>query len=266
MALSPLRLAVGLLAILGELSGDYRVPGLLANQGRPYGYSSIRPRSTPSKPTDGNYRAVVRDAPGEAFFPPPRDRQAEDRCGEDFVRRRALYRARLCGQTSRYVGKTITLPIAVSDPFDQLYKGVIPKEVDALTWSQVAMVRAAAEPRRGGRGRADAPSLKLDVYVDPAKIEAGPPPSGDFAALARDSLQAYFPDVHDTGSVHHAAPTTRREAIAASSWPPIPNLIGKTAQVVFPVSPPYADAGQGRDADGPQSTLHPAADGGLRRP
>ena len=35
------------------------------------------------------------------------------------------------------IGKRITLPIAVSDPFDQLHKGVIPKEVDALSWSQV---------------------------------------------------------------------------------------------------------------------------------
>ena len=35
------------------------------------------------------------------------------------------------------IGKDITLPIAASDPFDQLNKGVIPKEVDALCWSQV---------------------------------------------------------------------------------------------------------------------------------
>ncbi|MEX0746177.1 MAG: DUF3333 domain-containing protein, partial [Phycisphaeraceae bacterium] len=34
------------------------------------------------------------------------------------------------------IGKRITLPIAVSDPFDQLNKGVIPKKVEALTWSQ----------------------------------------------------------------------------------------------------------------------------------
>jgi hypothetical protein len=85
----------------------------------------------------------------------------------------------------------------MSDPFDQLYKGVIPKEVDALSWSQVRYFERLQNRNvvveEDGRT-----SLKLDVYIDPAKVEAGPPPSGDFAAMARDSLQAYLPDVHDT--------------------------------------------------------------------
>ena len=83
------------------------------------------------------------------------------------------------------IGKTITLPIAVSDPFDQLYKGVIPKEMDALNWSQVALVRAAA--RIGGwwssmTGARASSSTSMSI---PRSVEAGPPPSGDFAVLAR---------------------------------------------------------------------------------
>ena len=78
------------------------------------------------------------------------------------------------------IGKTITLPIAVSDPFDQLYKGVIPKEVAALTWSQVRyferLQNRGVVVEDGGQI-----SIKLDVYVNPAEVEAGPPPAGDFA-------------------------------------------------------------------------------------
>ena len=96
-------------------------------------------------------------------------------------------------------------------------------------------------------------SLKLDVYVDPAKIEAGPPPTGDFAALARDSLQAYLPDVHDTAlfaMLADDAPDAIAKRVAAD-----PNLIGKTVQVIFPVSPPFAELAKGETPEGPQSAF-----------
>jgi phosphate transport system permease protein len=119
---------------------------------------------------------------------------------------------------------------------------VIPKEVDALTWSQVRYFERLKN--RGvvveGGGRT---SLKLDVYVNPAKVEAGPPPSGDFAAIARDSLQAYLPTVHDTAlfaMLADDAPDAIAQRVAAD-----PNIIGKTVQVLLPVSPPVAELAKG---------------------
>ncbi len=140
------------------------------------------------------------------------------------------------------IGKRITLPIAVSDPFDQLNKGVIPKKVEALTWSQELYFERLKN--RDVVVEADGrTSLKLDVFIDPAKVEAGPPLSGDFAAIARDSLQAYLPDVHDTALF----------AMLADDAPDIiklrvetdPSLIGKTVQVVFPVAQPVAELAKG---------------------
>jgi phosphate transport system permease protein len=141
------------------------------------------------------------------------------------------------------IGKTITLPIPMSDPFDQLYKGVIPKEVDALSWSQVRYFERLQNRNvvveEDGRT-----SLKLDIYIDPAKVELGPPPSGDFAAMARDSLQAYLPDVHDTAlftMLADDAPEAIAKRVAAD-----PGIIGKTVQIIFPVSPPFQELAEGK--------------------
>ena len=131
----------------------------------------------------------------------------------------------------------------MSDPFDQLNKGVIPMDVDALSWSQVRYFERLRN--RGVIVEDDGRTgLKLDVYVDPAKIELGPPPSGDFATLARDGLQAYLPDVHDTAlfaMLADDAPEAISARVAAD-----PALIGKTIQVILPVSPAVTALAEGK--------------------
>ena len=119
---------------------------------------------------------------------------------------------------------------------------MIPKEVDALSWSQVRwferLRNRGVVVEEGGRT-----DLKLEVFIDPTKIEAGPPPTGDFAAMARDSLQAYLPDVHDTGlftMLADDAPDAIKARVTAD-----PALLGKTVQVPLPVSPPYVTLAKG---------------------
>lgn len=153
------------------------------------------------------------------------------------------------------IGKTITLAIPLSDPFDQLNKGVIPREVDALSWSQVRWFERL-ENRNVVVKQDGRTGLKLDVYVDPARVEAGPPPTGDFAAIARDSLQAYLPNVHDTsifGMLADDAPDAIAKRIAAD-----PNIVGKTVQIVFPVSPPFAELAKGETPQALNPRFSPA--------
>lgn len=195
----------------------------------------------PKDPAKGNFRVLVREA--LAPFVPA---DATDRDKTEVAKiltADAPYIVRnYVVKHPDTVGKTITLPIAASDPFDQLYKGVIPKEVDALSWSQARyferLQNRGVVVEEGGRT-----SLKLDVYIDPARIEAGPPPSGDFAAVARDSLQAYLPDVHDTAlfaMLVDDAPDVLAKRVAED-----PNLIGKTVQVIFTVAEPFAQLAKG---------------------
>ncbi len=194
-----------------------------------------------AKPADGNYRALVREALKPFLPADATDKQKTDAAKVLTSDAPYILRDYVIGHPDA-IGKTITLPISVSDPFDQLNKGVIPQEVDALSWSQVRyferLQNRGLVVEDGGRT-----GLKLDVYVDPAKIEPGPPPSGDFAALARDGLQAYLPDVHDTAlfaMLADDAPEAIAQRVAAD-----PALIGKTVQAILPVSPPVAQLAKG---------------------
>lgn len=196
----------------------------------------------PKDPAKGNYRAIVRDALA-GFVPPGATKRQRTKIGKILTSDAAYIVRDYVIAHPDAIGQRITLPIAVSDPFDQLYKGVIPKEVDALSWIQELwferLKNRNAVVEESGRT-----SLKLDVYIDPAKIEAGPPGSGDFAALARDSLQTYLPDARDSSlfaMLADDAPEAIAKRVAAD-----PGLIGKTTQVMIPVSPPFAELAEGK--------------------
>jgi phosphate transport system permease protein len=191
-------------------------------------------------PSKGKYRVLVRESLNKAIPGIPEDQERS--VGKILTSDAAYILRDYVVSHPDSIGKNITLPIAVSDPFDQLHKGVIPKEVDALTWSQVRYFERLQN--RGAVVDDDGrTNLKLDVYVNPAAVEAGPPPSGDFAALARNSLQAYLPDVHDTalfGLLAEDAPDAIVQAVADD-----PAIIGKTVSILFPVSPPVAQLAKG---------------------
>jgi phosphate transport system permease protein len=192
-------------------------------------------------PAKGNFRVLVREALAPFVSAEATDKQKTEVAKILTSDAPYIVRDYVIGHPDA-VGKTITLPIAVSDPFDQLNKGVIPKEINALTWSQVVYFerlqnRGVVVEEDGRTG------LKLDVYIDPAKVEAGPPPSGDFAALARSSLQTYLPDVFDTalfGMLADDTPDVIASRVAAD-----PSLIGKTVSITLPVSPPVAELAKG---------------------
>jgi phosphate transport system permease protein len=238
--IAAIALAVGLLAILVSSLVITGFPAFVQTK------IDLKIYVDPAKvdagdPAAGNYRAVLRDSLAPFIPADATDKEKTD-IGKILTSDGAYIIRDYVLDHPDVIGKTITLPIALSDPFDQLYKGVIPKEVDALSWSQVRWFERLQNRNvvveEGGRT-----SLKLDVYVDPAKVEAGPPPSGDFAAMARDSLQAYLPDVHDTSlftMLADDAPDAIAKRVAAD-----PALIGKTIQVIFPVSPPFAELAKG---------------------
>jgi len=194
----------------------------------------------PQDPASGNYRTIFREAVASAV--PGVTSKNQRSIGKIFSSDAPYILRDYVVSHPDVIGKTVTLAIPVSDPFDQLYKGVIPLEVDALSWSQAGWFerltnRGVVVEQDGRTG------LKLDVYIDPAKVEAGPPPSGEFAALARKSLQAYLPNVRDSSlskMLADDAPEAIAKRIAAD-----PGVIGKTVQIVFPISAPYAELAKG---------------------
>jgi phosphate transport system permease protein len=139
-------------------------------------------------PAKGNFRAIVREAMTSQFPQAATDKQKTELT--KILTSDAAYIVRdYVVSHPQVIGQRITLPIAVSDPFDQLYKGVIPREVEALSYHQMRWFERLQN--RGLVVEADGhTAIKLDVYVDPARIQGGDPPTGDFAAVARDSLQS----------------------------------------------------------------------------
>jgi phosphate transport system permease protein len=230
-------IAIGLaIGLLGILIGSLIVTGYPAfTQTKVNLEIYIDPAKVdPKDPAQGNFRALVRDALVSNFPEATTDKQKTDLT--KILTSDATYIVRdYVVRHPETVGQRVTLPIAVSDPFDQLYKGVIPKEVDALSWSQVRyferLQNRGVVGEEGGRT-----VLKLDVYIDPARIEPGPPPTGDFAAVARDSLQTYLPHVHDTllfTMLADNAPDAIKQRLEAD-----PSLMGKTVSIALPVSEP----------------------------
>ncbi|WP_069441026.1 phosphate ABC transporter permease PstA [Methyloceanibacter superfactus] len=194
----------------------------------------------PQDPGSGKYRALVREAVDKVVPGIPEEQKRS--IGKILTSDAAYIVRDYVVDHPDVIGKTITLPIAVSDPFDQLHKGVIPKEMDALNWTQVGWFE-----RLDNRGLVvehdGRMSLKLDVYVNPEIVEAGPPPSGNFAVLAQSSLKAYLPRINDTSLVDMLAaeaPEVIGARIAAE-----PDIIGKTVQMYFPLSPHYAVLAKG---------------------
>ncbi|MGD9501819.1 MAG: phosphate ABC transporter permease PstA [Methyloceanibacter sp.] len=196
----------------------------------------------PDKLADGNYRAIVREALKPFLAADATDKEKTE--AAKVITADAPYILRdYVVEHPHAIGKTITLPVSLSDGFDQLNKGVIPLEIDALNSVQIRWFDTLRN-----QGLVDAENgrevLKLEVYVDPAKVEAGPPPSGDFAALATSSLQAYLPNVHDSslGTILAAdAPAAIAARLADD-----PALIGKTVKIAVPLAESYAELARGK--------------------
>jgi phosphate transport system permease protein len=229
-------LAVGLLGVL--------VASLIATGAPAFFQSKVNleiyidpSKVDPKDPAKGNFRSIVREAFLAQVPQPETDKQKSDVLKVLTSDAPYIVRDYVVAHPDS-IGQRITVPIALSDPFDQLYKGVIPKEVEALTWFQERWFERL-ENRGVVFARDGRVFLKLDTYLDPVKIE-----SGDFAAIAGDSLQAYLPNVHD-GSLTNMFADDAPDAIKARVEAD-PSLIGKTVQIEFPVAPPYQQLAEGK--------------------
>ena len=249
-----------------RLARDQRLPGLRANQGRP---RDLR-RSGEGRcqgPGQGQLSRCSCAMLSRASSRPMRPTSRSPMLTEDPDLRRAVSS---CATTWSRIptrsARRITLRIPVSDPFDQLNKGVIPKEVDALTWSQVRWFERLAEPRCGGGGRAAAPSLKLEVYHRPSQDRG--------RASAEPAIS---PPWRGTA----CKPICPTSTIPASSpcWPMTPQTPSPSsgdgrsgadrqdgADPASRVSPALCELAKGETPEGAQSALLGSADRGLRHP
>jgi len=189
----------------------------------------------PSKPADANYRKLTRDA-FLGLFPDVTSKK-EQRDLAKILSSGAPYIVRdyLVDHPGE-IGKTVTIPVPLSDPYDQLYKGVIPSRIDALTIGARARFKKL-QSRGVVRVEGDKAVVQLGAFVNPADIPGGDIAAADFQRMVDESIDSYFPGERNR-AYREILATDAAEAlkkrVAAD-----PSLVGKTITVDLPLSEHY---------------------------
>lgn len=192
---------------------------------------------------NANYRKLVNDA-SERYFPgvtsvkDKRDLQAILSADAKYTLRNYVL------ADPKQIGQTVTLKIALSDPFDQLYKNVIPRQIDILSPQEqrnfvILKNRGFVSVTDGGM------AVKLDLYIDPAKVNPQDLAAGQYKDILMAGLNAVFGG--GVAASHSAifsedAPDVLKAYVAAR-----PEAVGATLKdFPVPVSPHYATLNKGQ--------------------
>ncbi len=146
----------------------------------------------PENPGSGNFRALVRDS-FFAYFPEVTS-PSDQRALRDILSSSAHFNLRdYVVANPDVIGQTITVDLPASDPFDQLYKNVIPRRIEALSWQQ----EDAFDDYIVDRGLVSIQDgeafMRLNVFLDPAKIDAEDPADGDYRSMLAEAMRALIP-------------------------------------------------------------------------
>ncbi|MDZ4791380.1 MAG: phosphate ABC transporter permease PstA [Hyphomicrobiales bacterium] len=152
------------------------------------------------------------------------------------------------------IGQSVTLTVPLSDPFDQLYKGVVPPRLNALSDQE----KARFENRLKNRGLIDVVDgrsfAKINVYIDPAKVVPEDIAAGGFQAILLEGIDALFPNQRVAGIYaifDDAAAEAIKQHVMAN-----PGVIGQTVEnLLVPVSPFYDTLNKGQNPQIPNPRI-----------
>lgn len=183
-----------------------------------------------------NFRKIVRDS-FFSYFPEVQNRTEKRNLskilssGADYIVRDYVVR------NPDQIGQLVKISVPVSDPFDQLYKGIIPREIDALSSDRIDLFRQLE--RRGVLSVVDGVGVaKTTLFVDPAQVpEDGGVEAADFQRMIDEGFRSFFlaePSRSFYEILSRDAAETLRNKVVAD-----PSLVGKTIEVNLPLSPNY---------------------------
>jgi phosphate transport system permease protein len=141
-----------------------------------------------AKPGEANYRRMFAESV-ERLFPEVMSSAEKRQLNDIFSSNSRFVLRDYVVANPGLIGQTVAITVPLSDPFDQLEKGVIPRYVEAISDSEKARFEYLAD--RGlivGTGK-DA-RVKINMFVDPQKITAADIGAGDFRAIIEDGLMA----------------------------------------------------------------------------
>lgn len=196
-----------------------------------------------SAPEKANYRALVRGAYG-SYFPEVTSR-ADQRQLHRMLSAGAQYIVRdYVVANPDKIGQLVKVQVPFSDPFDQLYKGVIPRQIEALSKDRIALYRRL-EQRNVVKTDGGQAIARVEAFVDPGLVNASDIANGNFRAIVYDSLESYFSGERTTN--YREIVTRDAQQVLLERVVNEPSLIGKTVTVDLPLSENYANlAREGR--------------------
>ena len=188
-----------------------------------------------NNPGKANYRVIVRNA-FRALFPDVKGRRNLRNLDKILSSEaRFIVRDYVVANPDE-IGKTIKIALPLSDPFDQLYKNVIPSQVPALTRRETelfnSLVKRNVVSDQDGRT-----VVRIDAYIDPKDVPGDELASGDYSAIMKEGFRTYFPQVGARGYEAILAPDAENAIKAYVEANP--GSIGKTVQINLPVSEHY---------------------------
>ena len=192
-------------------------------------------------PAKGNYRKILGNG-FDALFPDVTE-PAIRRQIDAIPSSQARFSLRdYIVKNPQLIGQRIAYPVSLSDPFDQLYKGLLPGKIFALRDAQIERFRLLQSEGkvRETDGRI---VYVLPVFLDAARIAPGALLDADFQALAREALIKSLPGADERVATEMLAPDAGDVLRQQVSLDPTP--IGKTIQAELPAADVYAQLGKG---------------------
>lgn len=188
-----------------------------------------------ANPGAANYRKMARDA-FFTYFPEVTSRKERRQLGK-LLSSGAPYVVRnYVIAHPEEIGDLVEIKVPLSDPFDQLYKGVIPREIDALSGDRVALFNVLK--RRGVlHVENDKAYVKADVYINPEDVPEGDVEAADYQRMVDEAFRTYYMRAHS-----RAYEEILSQDVAAAVKVRVladPALVGKTIQVNLPLSKHY---------------------------
>ena len=134
------------------------------------------------------------------------------------------------------IGNLVEIKVPLSDPYDQLYKGVIPRKIDALSSDRLALFDALKK-----RGvllvENDKAYVKADVFINPEDVPEGDVEAADYQRMVSEAFRAFYMRARS-----RAYEEILSQDVAAAVKARVladPALVGKTIQVNLPLSKNY---------------------------
>ncbi|MEM8689264.1 MAG: phosphate ABC transporter permease PstA [Pseudomonadota bacterium] len=186
----------------------------------------------PENPGKGNFRKVTRDAFAK-LFPEVTSRSDQRRLFKIMSSGAPFNVRKYVINNPDVIGQNIQFAVPLSDPYDQLYKGVIPRQIEALSGGQVELGKSLAQ--QGLLSVEDGKTLaNLTIFIDPELATREDPASGNYAPMLAEALKAIFP---------RASPTITSDILGDEATEAVkqnvietPGLVGRTVQLKVQVS------------------------------